>query len=146
MADRYARRVGSSYTLSMTPQEKGAEWERRVAALTGGRRTSGSGNRAWSICDINAGLVVMEAKHTDAESFRVTPQILDDIARQALGPSAGSMASGVLAIRVGARGRRLAVVDLDELVGWLREPPGLFSSTPQDQLRARARRPSLLRD
>lgn len=129
----------------MTPQEKGAEWERQVAALTGGRRTTGSGNRSYSILDVNSGLLAVEAKHTDAESFRVTPQILDDIARQALGPSAGSMASGVLAIRVGARGRRLAVVDLDELVGWLRSPPSLLPSTKNDELRARARIPSLFR-
>lgn len=129
----------------MTPQEKGAEWENEVASLTGGKRTTGSGNRAWSVCDINSGLVVIEAKHTDAESFRVTETILDDIARQALGPSAGSAASGVLAVRVGERKRRLAVVDLDELVGWLREPPALLPSTPQDRLRASARVPSLLR-
>jgi hypothetical protein len=75
----------------------------------------------------------------------VTETILDDIARQALGPSAGSMASGVLAVRVGERQRRLAVVDLDELVGWLRTPPELLSATPQDRLRATARQPSLLR-
>lgn len=128
-----------------TPQEKGAEWEIELARLVGGRRTTGSGNRSWAVCDINSGLLVIEAKHTDAESFRVTPAILDDIARQALGPSAGSAASGILAIRVGAQKRRLAVVDLDELAGWLRAPPGLISATPNDELRARARTPSLLR-
>lgn len=130
----------------MTPQEKGAQWEREVASLTGGRQTTGSGNRSWSILDINAGLLAIEAKHTDAESFRVTETILDDIARQALGPSAGSMASGVLAVRVGTRQRRLAVVDLDEFVSWIRTPPALLPATPNERLRATARRPSLLRD
>jgi hypothetical protein len=129
----------------MTSQEKGADWEEVVAKLVDGKRTVGSGNRSWSVLDVNSGLLVIEAKHTNAESFRVTPQILDDIARQALGPSAGSMASGVLAIRVGEQKRRLAVVDLDELVGWLRSPPELLPATPNERLRATARVPSLLR-
>lgn len=130
----------------MTSQEKGKDWEEIVAKLIDGKRTVGSGNKPYSICDVNSGLVVVEAKHTDAESFRVTETILDDIARQALGPSAGSHASGILAVRVGERQRRLAVVDLDELVSWLRRPPKLLPSTQNDRLRATARRPSLLRD
>lgn len=121
------------------------EWEDDVARLYGGKRTTGSGNRSWTILDVNSGLLVIECKDSPPESFRVTPAILDDISRQALGPSAGSAASGILAIRVGEQKRRLAVVDLDELVGWLRSPPGLIPATPNDELRARARTPSLLR-
>lgn len=129
----------------LTPQQRGARWEIQGAKDLGGKRTVGSGNRPYSILDVNAGLVVAEFKHTAAESFRVTPQILDDIARQALGPSSGSHASGILAIEVGERRRHLAVVDWDELVGWLRAPPALLEATPQDRLRATARTPSLLR-
>lgn len=130
----------------MKPQERGKRFEEYVAKTTNGRRTPGSGNRPTSILDINSGLLVIECKSTLAESFRVTEKILDDIARQALGPSAGSMATGALAIEVGVRQRHLLLVDYEEALSWLRRPPELLPATSNERLRATARRPSLLRD
>ena len=131
---------------SMTPQDRGRQWEQELCRLVGGRQSVGSGNQVNSVLDVGVnGLLVIEAKSTEHESFRVTTDLLEHVANQAGGMAAGSRADWMLAIRLGAAQRRVALVDLDVLVGWLREPPGLLEATPRQRMRAAARAPSLLR-
>ncbi len=131
---------------ALTVQKLAAEWEAEVAALVGGQTTPGSGNRMQARGDVGAFRLAVECKDTKHDSFQVTGDMLDEIASIA-GTDADALA--VLAVRMraetGGRARRLAVIDLDALVDVLRAPPNLVPAAPQEQIRATARTPTLLR-
>ncbi len=129
----------------MTAQDRGREFEREVAALFGGRLQPGSGNRVEAQLDVNGGLILCETKHTDAASFSITSKIWDAVREASSGSSSATYSMTMLAVRLGATGHRLGVVDLDALVDWIRRPPGLLPSAPGSELRRLARTPTLLR-
>lgn len=136
----------SSLTSSQTPQQLAAEWECEVAVIFGGERQAGPGARGQLRLDVAGNQLVIEAKDTKHESFSVTTDMLEKALDRALGPASASPGvTPIVAIRLGAARRRLAVVDLDVLAGWLVQPPGLVPASSQDQLRATARTSSLLR-
>jgi hypothetical protein len=54
-------------------------------------------------------------------------------------------ATPLLAAQFGAEQQRVIVMDFDTFTSWLREPPALLPSSSQDQLRATARTPTMLR-
>lgn len=130
-------------------QARGYAWDRELARRMGGRPTRGSGNRVYSRLDAGSGLIIGSGKHTDADSFRVTAAMVDEATRAVMGPEA--MQGGYqsfLAVHMGLdlSGPALALVDLDTLLEWIREPPGLLQATRQDQIRATARVPPFLRE
>lgn len=126
--------------------DRAREFELHVAALTGGTLQPGSGSGMLCKLDVSSGTILWEAKDTAAESFRVTTNLLDTVRAASTGSGAadGSI-TPVLAVRVGSERRTYAVVDLETLVGWLREPPALLPATPRERLRETARTPRLLR-
>jgi hypothetical protein len=130
----------------LTTHQLAAQWESEIARDLGGRRQPGSGNKIQAKLDVRAGLLIVEAKDTSSESFRVTSTLLDDILSAAQGPSGVDPSiTPLLAVRMGASKTHLGVVDWDTLVSWLRSPPNLIPATAQEQLRATARTPTLLR-
>ncbi len=136
----------SLLTSDQTPQKLAAEWERDVAAIFGGVRQAGPGARGQLRLDVAGHQLVIEAKDTKHESFSVMTEMLEKALDRALGPaSAAPGVTPIVAVRLGAARRRLAVVDLDVLAGWLAQPPGLVPASSQDKLRATARTSSLLR-
>lgn len=126
--------------------DRARELEEHVARLVGGHLQPGSGSGMTAKLDVASGTILWECKDTAAESFRVTAGLLDTVraASTGSGVADGSIVP-VLAVRVGAERRTYAVVDLDVLVGWLREPPALLPATPRERLRETARTPRLLR-
>ncbi len=129
----------------MSAQNRGREWEREVAALVGGKLQPGSGNRVEAQLDVSSGLLLCECKHTDAASFSLSSKVWDAVREASSGSSSATYAQTMLAVRLGATGHRLGVVDLDTLVEWLRQPPALLSATQNSELRRLARTPTLLR-
>ena len=129
----------------MTAQDRGRDWECEVAALVGGRLQPGSGNRVEAQLDVSGGLLLVECKHTDAASFSLTSKVWDAVREASSGSSSATHVQTMLAIRLGATGHRLAVVDLDALVDYLRAPPALLPATQSSELRRLARTPTLLR-
>lgn len=127
-----------------TPQDRGREWEREVARLVGGRLQPGSGNRVEAQLDVSGGLVLVECKATDAQSFSLTTKVWYAVREASTGSSSASHVQAMLAVRLGD-GTRLGVVDLDDLVSWIREPPALLPATASSELRRLARTPTLLR-
>jgi hypothetical protein len=94
--------------------------------------------------DVSGGLILVEAKSTDARSFSLTTKIWDSVREASTGSSSAAYVQAVLAVRLGD-GTRLGVVDLDALVDWIRQPPGLLPATASSELRRLARTPTLLR-
>ncbi len=128
-----------------TPQDRGRAWEREVAELVGGKLQPGSGNRVEAQLDVRGGLLLIEAKHTDAASFSLSTKVWDAVREASTGSSTASYAQTILALRLGASGHRLGVVDLDDLLSWIRQPPALLPATPSSELRRLARTPTILR-
>lgn len=125
----------------LTSQDRGRQWDHELAGLVGGQRVKGSGNGVAFKLDVGVrGLIVFEGKHTDAESFRVTPEILDQVRNAVSGPASTYVsAEAILAIRLGVAQRRFALVELDTLIEWLKAPPEILTSTKMEGLRAGAR-------
>ncbi len=129
----------------MSAQDRGREFEREVAELVGGKLQPGSGNRVEAQLDVSGGLILIETKHTDAASFSITSKIWDAVREASSGSSSATYSMTMLAVRLGATGHRLGVVDLALLADWLRAPPELLPSAPGSELRRLARTPTLLR-
>ena len=114
--------------------------------IFGGKRQSGPGARGQLRLDVAGNHLMIECKDTKHESFSVTTEMLDKAFDRALGPASASPGvTPIVAVRLGVDRRRLAVVDLDVLAGWLAQSPGLVPASSQNQLRATARTSSLLR-
>lgn len=129
----------------LSAQVRGRAWEHEVAELVGGALQPGSGNRVEAQLDVRGGLLLVECKHTDSASFSLSSKVWDAVREASSGSSSASYAQTILALRLGAYGHRLGVVDLDALVGWIREPPRLLPATQSSELRRLARTPTILR-
>lgn len=127
------------------PQRRGRDWEREVAELVGGKLQPGSGNRVEAQLDVSGGLLLIEAKYTDAASFSLSTKVWDAVREASTGSSSATYTQTMLAVRLGASGHRLGVVDLDTLISWIRERPTLLPPAPSSELRRIARTPTILR-
>lgn len=130
-----------------TSQDRGRVFDYELASLIGGQRVRGSGNTVYAKLDAGVGgLIVVSGKHTDAESFRVTTDMLDEAVKAVLGPEAPhSGVDSFVVVQLGEARRRVAVVDLDLLLSWIRTPPDIVPATSQETLRATTRVPPLFR-
>jgi len=128
-----------------TAQDRGRAWEREIAELVGGRLQPGSGNRVEAQLDVSSGLLLIECKATDAASFSLSTKVWDAVREASSGSSSAAHVSTILAVRLGASGPRLGVVDLGELISWIRSPPALLPATHSSELRRLARTPTILR-
>lgn len=131
--------------MAKTPQELGYEWDYELSRLIGGERHAGSGNRVYSKLDGSGNSLIVSGKYVDAASFSVKEADLDEMLRATVGPEAPTM--GLIPI-LGAKyrsGRTIAVLDLMQLLDWIRQPPQLIPTSKQDNIRRTARTPKLLR-
>lgn len=67
------------------PKPKWKNHEERVAQITGGNMTAGSGNQLHRKGDVRAKDFLVEAKQTDGAGMRVEVAWLEKISREALG-------------------------------------------------------------
>lgn len=135
--------------MTKTPQQLGYEWDHEVAALFGGQRHAGSGNRVYQRLDASASgggaSVVISGKYVDAASTRLKETDLDEALRATVGPeAANALVVPVLAFKFKS-GRRVGLIDLDTLVQWVTAPPQIIQASKEDVIRATARTPTFLR-
>lgn len=132
--------------MPKTPQELGYEWEQDLARLVGGRVQKGSGSQVHIPLDVAGHTIIWSAKHTIHNSFSVSKKIIDEARLSVQGPAAASLDRiDILAYKMGD-GTMRADLDLLQMLAWIREPPALIPASKQDQIRATARTPGLLRD
>lgn len=124
-----------------TPQQKGYDWEKEVARRFGGEETVGSGNRNYARLDVTGKGLVISAKHTIHKSFSVTGDIINDARSVTMGPNGVDPSIiPIVAVKLEPSGLEVAVLEMDELIEWLKSPPRLIEPTKTDNLRATARR------
>lgn len=127
-----------------TAQDRGYEWDAEIARRIRGKRHIGSGNRVYMVLDASSGPLVVSGKHTDAQSLRLTPEMVDEATRAVLGPeSAAAGRSSLIAVHFGLdmSSPALAIGDLDMILGWLKTPPSIIPTTTQENARASIRIP-----
>lgn len=113
--------------------------------MIGGTCHPGSGNRIGWALDTSGHTIVVSGKYVDAKSFQVLETDLDEMLRATVGPEAvRSGTTPVLAARYRS-GRSVAVMDLLQLVEWIRRPPELLPSSRNEAVRHTARVPPHLR-
>lgn len=126
-----------------TPQELGYQWDADLAKLIQGERHIGSGNRPYQKLDASGHTLIFSGKHTIHESFSIKQADLDETLRAALGPEAARPGLiPILAAKFGSSQRTIAVMDLLQLLDWIKSPPELLPATKQEALRRTARTPS----
>lgn len=131
--------------MSKTPQELGYDWDGELARLVGGERHKGSGNRVYQRLDASGFEIILSGKHTVHASFSITDGDLDEVVRGAFGPEAVKPYTiPILAVKLGT-GRKVAAMDLEQLIEWIRKPPALIPATKQDEIRSTAKVPPFLR-
>jgi hypothetical protein len=140
--------VASEPRTEGTAQSRGYDWDRELARRIGGRAHVGSGNRPYQKLDAGSGLWIVSGKHTDAASFRLTSDMVHETTRAVLGPE--SMSGGylsALAIHMGLdmRGPGILIMDLDQGIEWMRQPPNILPSTADADRRATTRVPPFMR-
>lgn len=133
-----------------TAQDRGRQWDYELAGLIGGTRQRGSGNRPYAKLDAGNGQLVVSGKHVDGDSVRLTRGMIDEAVRAVLGPEAPHYGSqSFVAVHFGLDVTSIAgavgIVDLGQLLTWIKAPPALIQATPQESLRATARTPPLFR-
>jgi hypothetical protein len=138
----------SRWDAAQTASERGLAWDYEVARRVRGRRQVGSGNRPYAKLDAAVGgELLVSGKHTDAESLRLTPGMVDEATRAVCGPEAITGAASFVAVHFGLEldGPALAVVDLDLYLTQLSAPPEIIQPTRDESLRASVRVPPSLR-
>lgn len=113
--------------------------------MIGGTCHSGSGNRIGWALDASGHTIVVSGKYVDSASFQVLETDLDEMLRATVGPEAvRSGTTPVLAVRYRS-GRSIAVMDLLQLMEWIKAPPALLPSSRNEAVRHSARVPPHLR-
>lgn len=122
------------------------EFERRVAAFTGGRVVPGSGSGPFEKMDVVSDGFLWSCKATGHGSFSVTPALLDEVERAVRGPGGvGGDVLPVAAVRLGD-GSEYAVMRLGDFVELLsREERPSVPSAKAESRRAAAGSTPLLR-
>lgn len=113
--------------------------------MIGGTCHPGSGNRIGWALDASGHTIVVSGKYVDSQSFSVLETDLDEMLRATVGPEAlRSSTTPVLAARYRS-GRSVAVMDLMQLIEWIKAPPALLPSSRNETVRHTARVPPHLR-
>lgn len=129
-----------------SPQQTGRRFEKFWAACFGVRPTRGSGNQWHAKMDVGDGAILWSCKHSDADSFRFSKELMQEAQRAVDGPGGvgGNTLPGV-AVSVG--GEAYAVLRVEDLLRLLASPQARYMTPSKgDQKRSRAKLPALLRD
>lgn len=130
---------GSNAFDRRTAQERGYDFEDDWADLFGSKVQKGSGNLWYAKLDVPTGQMIWSLKHTDAESFRVTPEMIEEAIEAVYGPMGKGL--GIIpawAIRVGQKRRRLAMMEADDLIKILTEGVTIRQPSKGEVKRTRA--------
>lgn len=97
--------------------------------------------------DVSDRSLVISAKHTDDQSFRVTADMLAEMKAAISGVGGvGAGSTTILAVQIGGIDRRVVVIDFEDFIALLESDETYVPPTKDSQRRARASVPSLLRD
>ena len=128
-----------------TPQERGGKFEKFWASLFGKQPQPGSGNQWWARMDVATTPILFSCKHTDAQSLRVTREMMREVQEAITGPGGiGGDAIGAIATNVG--GEALVTFRAEDFLR-LAQSDEIKYVVPShgQQKRARAKIPALLR-
>lgn len=135
--------------MGMTPQEKGREYERELAARLGAKEVPGSGATPFRKLDVEGSSFLVSAKHTDHDSFRLTRSDLRE-ARTAVSGAGGVGGDfhPLMVLRVGGvDGSEVVVMELDTFIGMMKGEFQFGKDTSKGEARReRSRTPALFRD
>lgn len=129
-----------------TPQQLGYEWEEIVADKFGASIQTGSGNRVFAPLDVSGRRFLISAKNTIHQSFSLSKKVFDEAVEKVLGTKSagGADTIPIVCIRF-SDGTEIAALPMDDLIDMMKAPPELIETTKQENIRATARRSSLLR-
>jgi hypothetical protein len=138
--------VSNPFEDRKTPQQRGYDFEEAWADLFGSSVQKGSGNLWYAKLDVPTGQMIWSLKHTDAESFRLTGDMIDEAVEAVYGPMGKGLGTiPAWAIQVGKARRRLVVVEAADFVKLVTEGVSIRQPSKGEVKRARASMTSLER-
>lgn len=138
--------AGNPFEDRKTPQQRGYDFEDAWADLFGTSVQKGSGNLWYAKLDVPSGQMIWSLKHTDAESFRVTGDMIEEAIQAVYGPMGRGLGTiPAWAIQVGKDRRRLAMMEANDLVKLLTEGVTVRQPSKGEVKRARANMTALER-
>jgi hypothetical protein len=127
-------------------QPPGRQWEKLLAARIGGREQPSSGSKWYAKLDVRGRKTIWSAKDTEAESFRITRDMLREIRSSVNTPGAPSGLIPIMGIRIAGK-EEVAVLMLDDLLSLLASDESTpVAPTKAEAIQHRASLPQLLRD
>lgn len=127
-------------------QQRGRAWERFWAKLFGVEPQRGSGNQWFAKLDVGDGSILWSLKYTDAESFRLSKDIMRE-AESAVSGLGGVGGSTIPGAAISLSGNAYVVLGADDFLRLLAaEGAQYIVPSKADQKRSRAAVPGILRD
>lgn len=132
--------------LGETAQRTGYRFEKYFARLLGSQPIRGSGSQWTAKLDIRDGAVLWSLKHTDADSFRLSNDLMQEAVRAIYAPG-GTGGDLIPGIALSINGEIYTVLRGDDFLRLMTsEAPVYIPQTKGDAKRSRARVPNLFKD
>jgi hypothetical protein len=132
--------------MADTPQDLGRVWELDLADRVGGQPIPQSGAGARKL-DVGAFTLIFSAKWTGHRSIRIDEAMIEELRTATVGAGGvGGHVVPILATKIEPLGRKMAVLDLEDLFVLLEHDVQMIPPSKDKIRRARASMPSALRD
>lgn len=131
-----------------TPQEEGRRFERFWAKLFGVEPQKGSGSVWYAKLDVGDSTFLFSCKHTTAESFRVSKELLREIDQAITGQGGvGGDVIPAMAVAIDNGGEVVVSLRAEDLLRIIQSDSAKYITPSRgEQKRNRARIPNLLRE
>lgn len=129
-----------------TPQKKGREFEVEHAKALEGELIPGSGNQWHRKMDVRDGVILWSCKSTDAASFRLKRDDIDEVVGAVEGPGGVDNAIPGLAIRIGNPDYDVVVLRKDDFLKLIEEDIRYLPQDKSQVKRETSKVPELLRE
>jgi hypothetical protein len=129
-----------------SPQRTGRRFEAFWARVFGVEPTRGSGNQWHARLDVGDGAILWSCKHTDADSFRLSRELMREAEAAINGPG-GVGGKTLPGIAVSLDGEVYCVLRAEDFLRLLKtEGAAYIPPSRGEQKRSRSKIPALLRD
>lgn len=128
-----------------TPQESGRRFETFWAKLFGVKAVKGSGSLWYAKMDVGDGAILWSCKHTEAESFRITRELMKE-AERAINGNGGVGGSTLPGIATSLEGEVFVTLRAEDFLRMVAAEVKYVRPSRADQKRINAKTPLLLRD
>lgn len=129
-----------------TPQDAGRRFERFWASLFGVKPIKGSGALWYAKLDVGDGSILWSCKHTDAESFRITKDLMREVQTAIAGPG-GVGGDTIPGLAVSVDGEAYVTLRAEDFLRLFKTAgTGYIEPSKGEAKRARSRLPALLRE